>query len=142
VQQSAVYLFAAAGAGHTAAVAALLQHGATAVMNELGPKLADAHSGAGITALMACKKPGVLQALLAAGADVHKTRPNGDTCLHVAAENRYPSPVLCLLISAGVDPLAVNSAGKTAEQLARASGNTAAALLLQRVTSGPLAVAQ
>jgi hypothetical protein len=40
----------------------------------------------------------------------------GITALHVAAAHKYPAPVLCLLIKAGVDRHAENDNGKTADK--------------------------
>jgi ankyrin repeat protein len=74
--------------------------------------------------------------LLAAGADAHYVNERGNTCLHRAAAHKYPVPVLCLLIRAGADLQAVNSAGKTAAQVAADSGNALAAALLNRA-AGP-----
>ena len=63
--------------------------------------------------LMAADTPAAVKLLLAAGADVNHSTSAGSTCLHVAAEHNYPAPVLCLLIKAGVDMTAVNSAGQS-----------------------------
>jgi uncharacterized protein len=74
------------------------------------------------SALMMCKQPTELKLLLAAVADVHMTTHRGNTALHVAAAHGHPASVLCLLIKAGVDLRAENSAGKTAAQVAVDSG--------------------
>jgi ankyrin repeat protein len=83
------------------------------------------------TILMAADTPAVVKDLLAAGADVHRTTDQGNTCLHTAARN-YPASVICLLIKAGVSLRAVNCEGKTAAAVARDQGNTLAAALLNR----------
>jgi ankyrin repeat protein len=89
------------------------------------------------TALMSCKQPAQLNLLLAAGADVHKTTDTGNTALHVAAKHKHTAPILCLLIKAGVNLSAVNSAGVTAAELAVQCGNELAAALLKRAATGP-----
>jgi ankyrin repeat protein len=78
----------------------------------------------------------VVKALLAAGADVHKTTDLGCTCQHVAAAHSYPVSVICLLIKAGVDLQAVNYCNMTAAQVAAAAGNALAASLLTRAAQG------
>jgi uncharacterized protein len=84
------------------------------------------------TVLMAADTPAVVKVLLAAGADVHRTTDQGNTCLHTAAALNYPAPVICLLIKAGVNLRAVNREGKTAAAVAHDKGNTLAAALLNR----------
>jgi ankyrin repeat protein len=81
---------------------------------------------------MAADKPAVVKLLLAAGADVHSTALNGDTCLHAAAARGLCAPVLCLLIKAGADLHAVNSAGKTSAVVAHDAGHTLVEQLLNR----------
>jgi ankyrin repeat protein len=114
---------------HAACVTLLLEHGVAAVIDSLAPFCTCCGP---LTALMMCAEPAVLQQLLRAGADVHKTTAAGDTCLHVAAKHKYTAAVLCLLIKAGVDLAAVNSDGLTAAQVARAKGFTLAESLLIR----------
>jgi ankyrin repeat protein len=84
------------------------------------------------TVLMAADTPAVVKVLLAAGADVHRTTDQGNTCLHTAAACNHPASVLCLLIKAGVTLHAVNRDGKTAAAVAHDKGNTLAAALLNR----------
>jgi ankyrin repeat protein len=84
------------------------------------------------TAIMMCEQPAHLKLLRAASADVHNTTDRGNTALHVAAVHKFAAPVLCLLIKAGVDLHALNSAGMTAAKVAADSGNTLAAALLTR----------
>jgi ankyrin repeat protein len=85
------------------------------------------------TALMVTQEPALIKLLLAAGADVNITTSTGNTCLHVAAAHNYPASVICLLLKAGVNTRAVNSARRTAAQVAVSSGNAAVAALLNRV---------
>jgi uncharacterized protein len=118
-------LHAAIRGQHSAVAQLLLEHGATAVLNSVVAEKCDngKHCCTGLTALMMCTTVETVKVLLAAGADVHVTNAAGDTCLHVAARHSYAAPVLCLLIKAGVDLLAVNSSGKTAAQLAHDRGH-------------------
>jgi uncharacterized protein len=108
----------------------LLEHGAAAVIDNLAP-CPCGNCSAPVTALMMCLVPDILQQLLHAGADVHKTTAAGDTCLHVAVQHRpiignhkSEGAMLRMLIKAGVDLAALNSDGLTAAQLARARGYT------------------
>eukprot|EP00953_Heterococcus_sp_UTEX-ZZ885_P012883 7363-Heterococcus_DN1.PRE.2 len=113
-----------------AIVKLLLEHGAGAVVNTMQCKQWVDFDG--VSALMMCNDAAILKLLLAAGADVHAVTSSGDTCLHIAARQRYAAPVLCLLIKAGADLHAVNSAGKSAAQVARDTGNLLTMLLLIR----------
>jgi ankyrin repeat protein len=86
----------------------------------------------GVTALMLCKEPAVLEVLLAAGADVKLINSTSNSCLHVAVRHKRSAVILCLLIKAGADLHAVNSEGKTAAQLAHEYGYTLIEQLLNR----------
>jgi uncharacterized protein len=128
-------LHTAVKAKHAAVVQLLLEHGATAVMNNTvrmqcsgGARCCSSNA----TALMLCTTVDTVKALLAAGANVHVTTSSGDTCLHIAAKHNYTAPMLCLLIKAGADLHAVNSAGKTAAQIAQDRGHTLIEQLLNR----------
>jgi ankyrin repeat protein len=81
---------------------------------------------------MAAASPAVVKALLAAGADVHRTTDHGNTCLHTAAACNYPASVICLLIKAGASLHAVNSEGKTAAAVAHDKVNPLAESLILR----------
>jgi uncharacterized protein len=125
---------------HLSAVAQLLlEHGATAVINSVVPwrcpKSIEHCCVSGVTALMMCATVDTVKVLLAAGADVHVTTAAGDTCLHKAAAHALPVPVVCLLIKAGVDLLAVNNAGKTAAQVAHAKGHALIEQILNRAAA-------
>jgi ankyrin repeat domain-containing protein 17 len=116
---------------NAACVKLLLEHGAVAVIDNLAP-CPCGHCSCPVTALMMCTEPAVLQQLLRAGADVHKTTAAGDSCLHIAAKHKYTAAVLCLFIKAGVNLAAVNRDGLTAAQVAHAAGNALAEALLIR----------
>jgi uncharacterized protein len=128
-------LHAAAHNEHPEMLQLLLECGGAAVIDNLFPLCGCCGNR---SALMMCKQPTEVKLMLAAGADVHlRTATKGNTVLHVAAVHGYPASVLCLLIKAGIDLRAVNSAGKTAAQVAAESGNTLAAALLTRAAVGP-----
>jgi ankyrin repeat protein len=114
---------------HSSCVKLLLEHGAAAVIDSVAPFCTCCGH---LTAVMMCTEPAILQQLLRAGADVHKTTAAGESCLHVAAKHKYTAAVLCLLIKAGVDLAAVNSDGLTAAQVASGKGYTLIASLLTR----------
>jgi ankyrin repeat protein len=114
------------------AVKLLLDNGATAVMNSVTPARCVDECCAGLTALMMCTEPDVVELLLAAGADVNVKNDAGDTCLHVAARHKSSARALGLLIKAGADLHAVNSDGKTAAQLAHGNEHTLIEQLLTR----------
>jgi uncharacterized protein len=122
-------LHLAVQARHSAVTQLLLEHGATAVMNNV---VSVSCCCTGLTALMLCTEADTLKLLLAAGADVHITTDAGDTCLHKAAAHGCVAPVVCLFIKAGVDLEAVNSKGKTAAQVAHDRGCTLTEQLLLR----------
>jgi uncharacterized protein len=119
---------------HSAVAQLLLEHSATAVMNNVMPVRCPhrEHCCTSQTALMMCTTADTLKVLLAAGADVHVTTVAGDTCLHKAARHGLSAPVVCLLITTGVDLHAVNRRGKTAAQVAHDTGNTLIEQLLNR----------
>jgi ankyrin repeat protein len=128
-------LHLAVQASHSAVAQLLLQHGATAVMNEVLPFTCSSSYPCcclGMTALMMCTTAATVQVLLAAGADVRVITDTGGTCLHLAASHGLPVPVVCLLIKAGVDLHAVDRHGKTAAQWAHEKGNTLIEQLLVR----------
>jgi uncharacterized protein len=108
----------------------LLLHATAAVLDNR--RCANCDCCGTVTALMLADKAATLQAVLAAGADVHRTTSLGNTCLHVAAVHNYPAPVICLLIKAGVDLQATNRYSQTAAQLAEQHGRTLIAALLNR----------
>jgi ankyrin repeat protein len=58
--------------------------------------------------------------------------PERDTVLHSAVMLRRPVQVICKLLKLGADPLAVKVTGQTPADLARASGQTLIAQLLDR----------
>jgi uncharacterized protein len=122
----------------SAVVQLLLEHGATAVMNNVQPaKCYQIVNGTACcctqaTALMMCCTIETVKVLLAAGADVHVTNDAGDTCLHLAARHKLSVPVICLLIKAGADLHAVNNDGKTAAQIAHDVDNTLIEQILNR----------
>jgi uncharacterized protein len=122
-------LHMAIGSNHSAVAQLLLEHGATAVLNNV---VSVNCCCTGLTALMLCTEADTLKLLLAAGADVHITTDAGDTCLHKAAAHGCVAPVVCLFIKAGVDLSAVNSRGKTAAQVAHDRGCTLTEQLLLR----------
>jgi ankyrin len=124
-------LHVAARGGQVEMLQLLLEHGAAAVIDSLSPVCEHSSCGKG-TALMSCESPAAVKILLAANANVHTPTDRGNTALHVAAVHKFAAPVLCLLIKAGVDLHAVNSAGKTAAQVAADTGNALAAALLTR----------
>jgi ankyrin repeat protein len=110
---------------HSEVVQLLLEHGATAVINNVLPvrcPLSNTCLCAGLTALMMRATVDTVKLLLAAGADVDVTTVTGDTCLHLAVRHKLPAPVICLLVKADVDLHAVNNAGRTAAQLAHEIG--------------------
>jgi uncharacterized protein len=110
----------------------LLDNGATAVMNSVTPAQCVNECYTGLTALMMCTEPDIVELLLAAGADVHVTNDAGDPCLHVAARHKSSARELCLLIKAGAAVHAVNNEGKTAAQIAHDNGYTLTEQLLTR----------
>eukprot|EP00953_Heterococcus_sp_UTEX-ZZ885_P041910 21347-Heterococcus_DN1.PRE.1 len=112
-------LHLAVQASHSAVAQLLLEHGATAVLNNVVSVSCCCSS---LTALMLCTEADTLKLLLAAGADVRITTDAGDTCLHKAAAHGCVAPVVCLFIKAGVDLHAVNSKGQTAAQVAHDRG--------------------
>eukprot|EP00953_Heterococcus_sp_UTEX-ZZ885_P011360 6577-Heterococcus_DN1.PRE.2 len=119
---------------HSAVAQLLLEHGATAVMNDV-IRVWCAHGEyccAGQTALMLCSTVDTVKVLLAARANVHVTTNAGDTCLHKAARHGLSAPVVCLLIKAGADIHAVNNRGQTAAQVAQDNGHTLIEQLLNR----------
>jgi ankyrin repeat protein len=59
-------------------------------------------------------------------------------CATAAALQGASSGVLCMLLKAGADPLAVNKQRLTPVQLAHRQGHTAAAALLQRAAEDKL----
>jgi len=67
-------------------------------------------------------KPGVILALLKAGADVNARSANGDTPLHRAAANNSAAEVVSLLLKAGANANTRNRDGRTPLHLA-AQGN-------------------
>jgi ankyrin repeat protein len=123
---------------HTALMQLLLEHGATAVMNNVVPiRCPQFTKGTDcwctdVTSLMMCTTVDTVKVLLAAGADVHIRNSSGDTCLHAAVRHKLTAPVLCLLIKAGADIHAVNSSGKTAAQIAHEMRYTLVEQLLNR----------
>jgi ankyrin repeat protein len=117
-----VQLLLAAGAG----VNVCNEYGVTALMCSLGSTHHDATSA-----------PHMVEALLAAGADVAARDNDGDTVLHKLAINSHAQPwaaaVARLLLGAGADGRAVNTAGATPAQCVRigAHGGELHRLLLE-----------
>lgn len=72
---------------------------------------------------MLCTEPATLKLLLRARVELHRTDSNGPVCLHYAAMNRYPVPVVCMLLKAGADPTARNCVGHTPVDAARQGNN-------------------
>ena len=67
----------------------------------------------------------VIKFLISKGADIHVTRPNGDTVLHLAMMVEQESECLKVtktLVSAGCEPRAFNLAGKTPFHIAAKQG--------------------
>jgi ankyrin repeat protein len=73
---------------------------------------------------------GIVADLLARGADIHVRQDLGFTPLHNAAAVGNET-IIRLLLERGADPAARSDSGKTAEQIAREKGLTAAAELLR-----------
>jgi uncharacterized protein len=119
---------------HSGTAQLLLEHGATAVLNNVINVECPfgEHCCSGLTALMMCSTVDTVKVLLAAGADVHVSVDDGETCLHKAARHALPVPVVCLLIKAGADLHAVNARGKTAARVAHINGNALIEQLLTR----------
>jgi uncharacterized protein len=118
---------------HADVVQVLLNNGAAAVINSKGLTSAECEP---MTPLMLCKQPAIAKMLLEAGADVHiTTDTSSNTCLHIAAAEGYTAAVICMLLKAGVNMLAVNSEGRTAAQLAHANGHALIATLLNRAAA-------
>ena len=63
-------------------------------------------------------KLAVVRALLKAGANPNQIGDDGDTALHIAAENKFWDAVH-LLLKAGADPDAMNDSGETAREKIR-----------------------
>jgi ankyrin repeat protein len=128
-------LHAASLKNHSVVAQLLLKHGAAAVVNTVARVRCSTSFDCcckGLTALMMCTTVATVKMLLAAGADVHVTTYDGDTCMHLAARHSLPVPVVCLLIKADVDLQAVNNQGKTAAQIAHDARNTLIEQLLIR----------
>ena len=108
---------AAAKAGDTAAVKALLQAGADV----------NAAHGDGMTALHWAASRGdaaLAQMLLAAGANIRATtRLGGITALHIASQGGHAN-VVASLIAAGADTNTLTGTGTTAVMLAARAGST------------------
>jgi ankyrin repeat protein len=121
--------------GSSGVMQLLLEHGATAVLNNvIDVRCPESNECCcvGLTALMMCTTIDTVKVLLAAGADVHVTTGAGDTCLHVAARHKLSAPIVCLLIKAGADIFAVNNEGRTAAQVAHDVDSTLIEQLLNR----------
>ena len=95
----------------------------------------NAHDAAGETPLMLAAKPDIVRALLKAGAAVDAVDANGWTPLIWAASraalDKHFVAVARVLLKAGADPSAKNKDGESALSLARKSGPSPLAKLLQ-----------
>ena len=122
----------AAGEGHAEVIRALLAAGADLHARSHGPAAADAASGAGtytrrvarmdeFTAFLFAVRAGraeAVQALMAGGADVNETAPDGTSALVVAAANAHWA-LAAFLLDAGADPDAAEQGWPALHQVVR-----------------------
>ena len=67
---------------------------------------------------------------------------SGYSVLHSAVQGKRPVQVICKLLKVGADPLAKDAAGQTPADLARATGQTLIAQLLDRAATDEKAKAE
>ena len=122
----------AAGEGHVDVIRSLLAAGAELHARSHGPAAADAASGTGtytrrvrrmdeFTAFLfavRAGRPEAVDALLAAGADVNETAPDGTSALVIAAANAHWE-LAAFLLDAGADPNAAAQGWPALHQVIR-----------------------
>lgn len=91
---------------------------------------ADKYGHTPLMCAMSVGDEGLIELLLRAGGDVHASRPDGTTVLHVAAHSEVSPAVARILLAAGADPAARDNEGKSPCDYAREAGLTELAQLL------------
>lgn len=114
-------LFAAAANGRAESVKLLLDAGADVTLRNIG----------GATALMMSSSVPVIKLLLAAGASVNDVDLEGSSVLHAAGANGHNAGVICCFYKAGACPTVLDKYGLTPARVARGTGNTDGAQMLE-----------